>query len=72
MTTNPDKPRLVAAGEIAAIMGLSRQRVQQLAERRDFPEPLATLSCGRIWDADDIEHWYTEYRARTNYTRNPR
>lgn len=47
----------VGAQEIAAGLGLSRQRVYQLAEREDFPEPYQTLVGGRIWKLSDILKW---------------
>lgn len=40
---------LMGAREISVRLGLSRQRVQQLAERPDFPAPVASLRRGRVW-----------------------
>jgi prophage regulatory protein len=40
---------VMAAAEIADYLGVSRQRVAVLAERADFPAPIAHLSVGRIW-----------------------
>ncbi|BCY08616.1 AlpA family transcriptional regulator [Actinoplanes sp. L3-i22] len=51
------EPRLVGQGEIRERLGVSRQRVQQLAERDDFPEPYQVLMMGRLWRASDIECW---------------
>ncbi|GIF03396.1 hypothetical protein Asi03nite_09340 [Actinoplanes siamensis] len=53
----------MAAGEIAKRLGLSRQRVQQLAERDDWPEPFDELSMGRVWLISDIETWIRHQRA---------
>jgi predicted DNA-binding transcriptional regulator AlpA len=47
----------MGAGEIAQRLGLSRQRVQQLAERDDWPEPFDELAMGRVWLITDIEAW---------------
>lgn len=55
---------LVGAWEIANRLGLSRQRVQQLADGDGFPEPFQQLRMGRIWWAHDIEDWI----ARRNGT----
>jgi len=53
-----DEPlRLVGAHEIRALLGVSRQRVYQLAGRSDFPRPVATLAQGKIWLINDIEAW---------------
>jgi len=43
--------------EIAVMLNVSRQRVQQLMAQDDFPEPWATLATGRIWAAEDIAAW---------------
>lgn len=48
---------LVGKHEVAEILGVSRQRVDQLADRADFPRPLAALRAGRIWRRDSIERW---------------
>ena len=48
---------LMGAGEIARLLGVSRQRVQQLAQRPDFPEPVAVLDMGKVWKAEDIRAW---------------
>jgi prophage regulatory protein len=55
--------RLVGAHEIRKMLGVSRQRVYQLAERSDFPNPIATLAQGKIWRVDDIEAWISAHRA---------
>jgi predicted DNA-binding transcriptional regulator AlpA len=49
--------RLVGLTEIAAQLGLSRQRVHQLSKIEDFPEPVARLSAGLIWEWADVERW---------------
>jgi prophage regulatory protein len=48
---------LVSVHEIAAILGVSRQRVDQLSRTEAFPEPVALLAVGRIWLREDIEAW---------------
>ncbi|GLW27860.1 hypothetical protein Areg01_08000 [Actinoplanes regularis] len=54
---------LMGAGEIAKRLGLSRQRVQQLAERDDWPEPYDELAMGRVWLIADIEGWIQRQRT---------
>jgi hypothetical protein len=39
------------------MLGVSRQRVDQLAASDGFPEPVAQLAAGRIWRLDDVEKW---------------
>jgi len=49
---------LVGAVEIAAMFGVSRQRVNQIAkDDPTFPEPTASLATGRVWERSDVEKW---------------
>ncbi|HUP86062.1 MAG TPA: LuxR C-terminal-related transcriptional regulator [Acidimicrobiales bacterium] len=48
---------LVGAAEVAALLGVSRQRVSQLSAAQDFPVPQAELASGRIWARDEVEEW---------------
>jgi len=49
---------LVAAAEIARLLGVSRQYVDRLTrEDPDFPEPEVELSAGRIWSREAVEAW---------------
>lgn len=57
-------PKPVGPGEIAEMVGLSRQRVDQLSRQRDFPEPWAELKTGRVWKDSEIEEWDRERKAR--------
>lgn len=53
-----DVHHLVGSQEIGAILGgLSRQRVQQLISRPDFPEPDVVLAMGKVWKRADVEDW---------------
>jgi predicted DNA-binding transcriptional regulator AlpA len=54
--------QLMGAAEIADRLGVSRQRVQQLITRADWPAPFATLEMGRVWRAEDVEAWIREHR----------
>lgn len=54
---------LVGAHEIRHLLGVSRQRVYQLAARSDFPKPIAELAQGKIWDLEDIEAWIGVHRT---------
>jgi len=48
---------LVGVAEVAALLGVSTQRVDQLARTEGFPAPVAVLAAGRIWRRADIERW---------------
>jgi predicted DNA-binding transcriptional regulator AlpA len=52
--------RLMGTTEIAKLLGVSRQRVGQLAQGGTFPEPVARLAAGPIWESADIERWARE------------
>lgn len=42
--------------------GISRERVYQLTQRRNFPEPYQQLAMGNVWLAEDVEAWIRKYR----------
>ncbi len=48
---------LVGRGEIAKLLGLSRQRVHELTQRRDFPEPVGHIGGRAIWRKEAVEAW---------------
>ena len=61
---------LVGAAEVAAILGISRQRVAQLATAAtDFPPAEVELAAGRIWAREAIERWAADHADRG--VRNP-
>ena len=45
--------------EIGRMLGVSRRRTSQLIAKDDFPEPIAVLSVGRGWCADQVRTWAT-------------
>jgi len=48
---------LVSTAEIARLLGVSRQRVQQLTKTGGFPPPAATLNMGSVWHTSDVVAW---------------
>lgn len=48
---------LVGSAEIGQMLGVSRQRVQQLIRRKDFPAPEVVLNMGKVWKRADVEAW---------------
>lgn len=55
--------RLMGSAEISKRLGgISRTRVYQLTQRRNFPLPYAELEMGNVWLADDVEAWIAEHR----------
>jgi prophage regulatory protein len=50
---------LVSTVEIAELLGVTRQRVDQLSRTAAFPEPVASLAIGRVWNRDEVVAWAT-------------
>jgi predicted DNA-binding transcriptional regulator AlpA len=48
---------VVAAAEVARILGVSRQRVSQVTAKSDFPAPIAALTVGKVWAYADVRAW---------------
>ena len=54
---------LVGVAEIAKMLGVSRQRVNQLLNTDDdFPVPEVELIAGRVWKRADVEAWIKRRR----------
>jgi predicted GIY-YIG superfamily endonuclease len=47
----------MGTSEIRRELGVSRQRVQQLTNSADFPEPSDILAMGKVWKRGDVEVW---------------
>jgi hypothetical protein len=52
---------LIGAAEIGDLFGVSRQRVQQLVNRPDFPKPDVELAMGKVWKTEDVLRWGREH-----------
>lgn len=52
---------LVGAAEIGRMLGVSRQRVQQLIKSRDWPQPVVELDMGKVWNRSDIRAWARDH-----------
>lgn len=48
---------LMGSREIEERLGVSRQRVQQLIARPDWPAPYDELAMGKVWRIEDVEAW---------------
>ena len=60
-----DEPvNLIGAQEIRDLLGVSRQRVYQLAKRPDFPRPFFRLAQGQVWLVEEVEAWKASHRAK--------
>jgi hypothetical protein len=45
----PSFPALVGVSEAARMLGVSKQRLAQIAGRPEFPDPMVTLASGPVW-----------------------
>lgn len=59
-----DMHHLIGAAEIGKAFGVSRQRVQQIVTRSDFPKPVAELAMGKVWETDDVRRWAERHGRR--------
>jgi hypothetical protein len=53
---------LMGQAEIADRLGVSRQRVQQLTAKPNWPAPFDTLAMGKVWWIKDVEEWIRQNR----------
>jgi SAM-dependent methyltransferase len=56
--------RLVGVAEAAAILGWDKRRVATYIRRGSFPEPVASLASGRVWEEGDVRAFAAAFRAR--------
>jgi predicted DNA-binding transcriptional regulator AlpA len=55
---------LVGSHEIRVMLGVSRQRVNQLVNQKGFPDPIVRLAQGAVWRRRDVEKWAREWRPQ--------
>ena len=60
---------LVTSAEAGRRLGISRQRIGQLAERDDFPRPLGKVGQATVWRWREIDAWA---KTRSTSTGRPR
>jgi hypothetical protein len=51
---------LMGSAEIAELLEVSRQRVQQLIGKPGFPAPVADLAMGKVWATTAVRAWGVE------------
>jgi prophage regulatory protein len=47
--------------DIAEILGVTKQRVDQLRRRPDFPSPVDSWARGDLWSATEVRRWAVAY-----------
>lgn len=58
---------LVGVAEVAHLLGVGRTTVSAWYERRDrtgYPEIVARLASGPIWDIEQVVDWFKGYRPK--------
>lgn len=48
---------LVGVTEIAEMLGISRQRADQLSRTKGFPDPYQEMANGRVWTSESVSAW---------------
>lgn len=61
----PDLPQLLGLAEIGKMLGVSRQRVGQLAQTPTFPAPAAKLATGPVWTLPAVERWSANWPRKS-------
>jgi prophage regulatory protein len=56
---------LAGLHEVGELIGVSRQRADQLARQVGFPKPVAELKAGRIWRRADVQRWIDAREKKT-------
>jgi hypothetical protein len=57
-------PRMVGVAEVAAELGVSRQRVSELSQQVGFPRPVASLAAGPVWLASSIKRFVESWSRK--------
>ena len=58
-----DDADLMGTSEVAALLGVSSQRVLVISRQPGFPKPLAVLKMGNVWRGADIRQWAAAHRG---------
>jgi prophage regulatory protein len=56
---------LMGVTEIASLIGVSRQRADQIVRTKGFPDPVAELAAGRVWETQIVRAWIDGGGLRT-------
>ena len=62
LTREPE--RYAGVTEVAALLGVSRQRVAELRGREDFPTPVAELAAGPVWTESSLRRFIEAWPRR--------
>lgn len=57
-------PELLGVSEVAEALGVTKQRVAELAESESFPAPIVRLRAGPIWERSAIARFLGQWPRR--------
>jgi predicted DNA-binding transcriptional regulator AlpA len=55
--------RTIRLVEIAELLGVSKQRVHQIADEEGFPPPVAEDGRGRLWNPREVQAWAKRWHS---------
>lgn len=61
-TTATHPGTLASISEVADILGVKKQRADQITRNRGFPRPRDVLAVGRVWIREDVEAYRRDHR----------
>lgn len=62
-------PTLAGVAELSDLLSVRRTTISQWHSRQNqnsFPDPIADLAMGPVWDQDEVVQWYRNYRPLRN------
>ena len=62
-----DGRRMLGAGDLSPLLGVSRQRVKELADEGWFPAPAVQLSRSAVWKMGDIQQMASQTGRTLDY-----
>lgn len=57
----PNVPAVVGVAELASLLGVSRQRVSELARAAHFPKPFVELASGPVWLEPNVKDFLVNW-----------
>ena len=62
-----DGRRLLGAGDLSPLLGVSRQEVKELATQAWFPAPAVQLSRSSVWKMADVQQMASQTGRKLDY-----
>lgn len=61
MLATPIVPALLGVAEVSKELGVTKQRIAQLRDRPDFPDPVAELAAGPVWTQASLSRFIEQW-----------